>query len=308
MVLAEPPENVAKGTDEVSDAAAAHVETATEAILPVSARSPGALHELAAKHAQALSDLDVDLADYCRSAAIHRSHHRLRTAFPAGDRLSLIESLQNFSAEQAGAVEPTLEAPKLLFVYTGMGPQWWAMGRQLFETEKVFRQAVEECDEAFREFSGRSILDELLAEESVSRMARTEVAQPANAVLQIVRPGRGVRGASDPTPYWATASASSGGVRSNALSLRDTMLVAHDRSRLQAQLAVEARCSPSDGCRRSSHADRVVRQQVSVAAVNSANSITLAGDTAALETIAAEPTAAGSSTASCKSRCPTTAP
>ena len=295
VVLAEPPENVAKGTDEVSDAAAAHVETATEAILPVSARSPGALHELAAKHAQALSDPDVDLADYCRSAAIHRSHHRLRTAFPAGDRLSLIESLQNFSAEQAGAVEPTLEAPKLLFVYTGMGPQWWAMGRQLFETEKVFRQAVEECDEAFREFSGRSILDELLAEESVSRMARTEVAQPANAVLQIALTRLWRSWGVYPDAVLGHSVGELGAAyASNALSLRDTMLVAHHRSRLQAQLAgrgtmlaVGLTAEEAATC-----AERF-GQQVSVAAVNSANSITLAGDTAALETIAAELTAAG---------------
>ena len=73
----------------------------------------------------------------------------------------------------------------MLFVYTGMGPQWWAMGRQLLQTQKVFREAAEECDEAFRKFSGRSILDELLAAESISRMEHTEVAQPANAVLQI---------------------------------------------------------------------------------------------------------------------------
>ena len=46
-----------------------------------------------------------------------------------------------------------------------MGPQWWAMGRQLYETEKVFREAVEECDDAFRELTGWSILDEMLADE-----------------------------------------------------------------------------------------------------------------------------------------------
>ena len=294
VVLAEPPEDLAKSTDEVSDAAA-HVETATEAFLPVSARSPGALHELAAKHAQALSRPDIDLADYCRSAAIHRSHHRLRTAFPAADRVSLIESLQNFSLEEAGEVEPTLEAPKLLFVYTGMGPQWWAMGRQLFETEKVFRQAVEECDEAFREFSGRSILDELLAEESESRMARTEVAQPANAVLQIAL-----------TRLWRSWGVHPAGVlghsvgelgaayASNALSLRDTMLVAYHRSRLQAQLAGRGTML-AVGLTAEEAATFTERfgQQVSVAAVNSANSVTLAGNTVALEAIAAELTAAG---------------
>ena len=183
VVLAEPGD--AATTDGAPKLPAAHVETATDPLLLVSARSPEALRELAGKHAEALADPDVDVASYCRSAAIHRSHHRLRMSFPASDRSSLIDSLTEYSAEEPDAAEPALDAPKLLFVYTGMGPQWWAMGRQLYQTEKVFREAVEECDDVFRELSGWSILDEMLADERLSRIARTDIAQPANAVLQI---------------------------------------------------------------------------------------------------------------------------
>ncbi len=293
VVLAEPWDTAT--TDELPDLPASHLEPATDPLLLVSARSPEALRDLAAKHAEALSNPDVDLAAYCRSAAIHRSHHRLRTSFPTSDRSSLIDSLTTYSAEAAAEVEPVLDAPKLLFVYTGMGPQWWAMGRKLYETEKVFREAVEECDDAFREFSGWSILDEMLAEESVSRMARTDVAQPANAVLQIAL-----------TRLWRSWGVHPDGVlghsvgelgaayASNALSLRDTMLVAYQRSRLQALLAgkgamLAVGLTPDE-------AEAFIERftpQVSVAAVNSSSSVTLAGDTAALETIAAELTAAG---------------
>jgi acyl transferase domain-containing protein/threonine dehydrogenase-like Zn-dependent dehydrogenase len=293
VVLAEPGD--AATTDEVPNLPASQGETATDPLLVVSARSPEALRELAVKHAEALSDPDVDVAAYCRSAAIHRSHHRLRTSFRAADRSPLIDSLTTYSAQEADAVEPALDVPRLLFVYTGMGPQWWAMGRQLYETEKVFREAVEECDDAFRELSGWSILDEMLADESMSRMARTDVAQPANAVLQIAL-----------TRLWRSWGVHPDGVlghsvgelgaayASNALSLRDTMLVAYQRSRLQAllagkgaMLAVGLNPDEAEAC-----VERFA-PQVSVAAVNSANSVTLAGDTAALETIAAELTATG---------------
>jgi acyl transferase domain-containing protein/threonine dehydrogenase-like Zn-dependent dehydrogenase/acyl carrier protein len=293
VVLAEPAELLTIA--EVPTPPASHVETATDPLLLVSARSPEALRELAGKHAEALQNPNVDLAAYSRSAAIHRSHHRLRTSFPAADRSSLIDSLTTFSAQEVDVPEPALEAPKLMFVYTGMGPQWWAMGRQLFETEKVFREAVEECDDAFREFSGWSILDEMLADESASRMARTDIAQPANAVLQIAL-----------TRLWRSWGVNPDGVlghsigelgaayASNALSLRDTMLVAYHRSRLQALLAGKG-AMLAVGLT-ADDAETLVKRfapQVSVAAVNSATSVTLAGDTAALETIAAELTAAG---------------
>jgi acyl transferase domain-containing protein/Zn-dependent alcohol dehydrogenase/NADP-dependent 3-hydroxy acid dehydrogenase YdfG len=293
VVLAEPGD--AATIDEVPSLPAAHVETATDPLLLVSARSPEALRELAGKHAEALADPDVDVASYCRSAAIHRSHHRLRTSFPASDRSSLVDSLTTYSAEEADAVEPALDAPKMLFVYTGMGPQWWAMGRELYQTEKVFREAVEECDDVFRELSGWSILDEMLADERLSRIARTDIAQPANAVLQI-----GL------TRLWRSWGVHPDGVlghsvgelgaayASNALSLRDTMLVAYQRSRLQALLAgkgamLAVGLNPDEAA---GFKERFT-PQVSVAAVNSSSSVTLAGDTTALETIAAELTAAG---------------
>jgi mycocerosic acid synthase len=294
VVLAEPPGDLAR-TEEESGIPTAGAVSAAESLLVISARSPGALHELAGKHAEALSRPDVDVATYCRSAAIHRSHHRLRASFPVASRFSLVDSLKNFSLEAAGTVEPALERPKLLFVYTGMGPQWWAMGRQLLETEKVFREAAEECDEAFRKFSGRSILDELLAGESMSRMDRTEVAQPANAVLQIAL-----------TRLWRSWGVNPDGVlghsvgelgaayAANALSLEETMLVAHHRSRLQSLLAgrgtmLAAGLSPEEAA---ACAERFA-PRVSLAAVNSASSVTLAGNRIALETIAGELSATG---------------
>ena len=293
VVLAEPGD--AATTAGVPKLPAAHVETATDPLLLVSARSPEALRELAGKHAEALADPNVDVAAYCRSAAIHRSHHRLRTSFPAADRTSLIDALTTYSAQETDAVDPALDAPKVLFVYTGMGPQWWAMGRELYQTEKVFREAVEECDDVFRELSGWSILDEMLADERLSRIARTDIAQPANAVLQI-----GL------TQLWRSWGVHSDGVlghsvgelgaayASSALSLRDTMLVAYQRSRLQALLAGKG-AMLAVGLNPDEAAGFIERftPQVSVAAVNSSSSVTLAGDTAALETIAAELTAAG---------------
>jgi acyl transferase domain-containing protein/NADP-dependent 3-hydroxy acid dehydrogenase YdfG/acyl carrier protein len=280
VVLAEPPE--AERFD--------RVEPAAEPLLLLSARSPEALHELAGRHAEALADGDVDIATHCRSAVVHRSHHRLRAAFPAGDRAVLIDSLRAYSAEDAAAVEPALERPKLLFVYTGMGPQWWAMGRELLVSSKVFREAAEECDDAFGECSGWSILSELLADESNSAMARTEIAQPANALLQVAL-----------TRLWRTWGVQPDAVlghsvgelgaayAAQALSLHDTMVVAYHRSRLQKRLAGRGSML-AVGLTMAQASALAERFQglVSVAAVNAPSSATLAGDAQALQMIAAK--------------------
>lgn len=290
VVLAEPPQDVrhthVSSGDPVGDR--------PEPLLVFSARSPEALRELAHRHAELISASDADIATYCRSAAVHRSHHRYRAALPAAERPTLVESLRAFgSMEQAAA--SSLETPKVLFVYTGMGPQWWAMGRQLYRSNRTFQSAVEECDSAFREISGRSILADMLADESVSRMAHTDVAQPANAVLQIAL-----------TRLWQSWGLLPDGVlghsvgevaaayAARSLTLEQALRVAHHRSRLQARLAgrgamLAVGVSAAEAGQIADGSDGTV----SVAAVNGTTSVTLAGDPDALDAIAARLTEAG---------------
>src|SRR5262249_13743416 len=62
---------------------------------------------------------------------------------------------------------------------------WWAMGRQLLRDEPVFQSAVERCDAIARRLAGWSLLEELTADESRSRMAVTAIAQPCLFALQV---------------------------------------------------------------------------------------------------------------------------
>ncbi len=268
--------------------------TAIEPVLTFSARSPDALVQFATRHAETLSAPDVDVEAYCRSAAVHRSHHRYRAALSASNSSTLVESLRDFGSNAANA-EPSLERPKVLFVYTGMGPQWWAMGRQLYRSNSTFRSALEQCDNTFHQISGRSILAEMLATESESQMASTDVAQPANAALQIAL-----------TKLWqswglipdAVLGHSVGELAAayaaRSLTLEQTLRVAHHRSRLQKRLSGRGAMLAVglDAAEAAEFADES-EGRVSVAAVNGSSSATLAGDRDALDAIAARLTAAG---------------
>ena len=77
------------------------------------------------------------------------------------------------------------QRPRLAFVCSGQGPQWWAMGRQLLEQEPVFRDMIERCDEIVRGLGPWSLLEELTADEDRSRMAVTAISQPAIFALQV---------------------------------------------------------------------------------------------------------------------------
>lgn len=127
---------------------------------PLSAASHGALADLASEYADWLdatpSDEHFRLDNIGRAMALSRSHLDHRLCVVAEDREALVENLRAFAADETMA---DIEAGQMshgerhgpVYVFTGMGPQWWGMGRQLLDSEPVFRMAIEEADEAFRE-------------------------------------------------------------------------------------------------------------------------------------------------------------
>ncbi|GAB2809015.1 non-ribosomal peptide synthetase/type I polyketide synthase [Streptomyces daliensis] len=272
-------------------------------ILPLTARDPAALPELAAGIQAELAGVHdgtpVSLSDLGHTLAHRRQHHDARLSVVYDSRASLDEAL---SAYLRGEPHPRVltghrREPRhraLAWVFTGMGPQWWAMGRRLFATEPVYREAVERCAGHLTELTDWSLLDELAADEAHSRMAETWLAQPANFALQVglaaLWRSRGVR------PD-AIVGHSTGEVaafyEAGVYDLADALKVVLHRSRLQQKLAgsggMLAVALPEEEARRRI---RPYGDAVSVAAVNSAASLTLAGDEKALAELASSLTGA----------------
>ncbi|MFJ9092194.1 amino acid adenylation domain-containing protein [Streptomyces globisporus] len=267
-------------------------------ILPLSARRPDALAEMAAGiRAELAGDNGpaVALDNLGHTLAHRRQHLPERLAVVHSSRASLDEAL---AAHERGEPHPRVVHGRardaadrgLVWVFTGMGPQWWGMGRQLLEEEPVFRDAVTACDRALREFADWSLVEELTAEESVSRMTETWLAQPANFAVQVglaalwrshgVRPDAVVGHSTGEIAAFHTAG---------VYSLRDAARIVVHRSRLQQALAgagtmLAVSLSEDEAERRV----RPYRDRVSIAAVNSPTAITLAGDEAALTLLAEE--------------------
>jgi acyl transferase domain-containing protein len=147
-------------------------------ILPLSARSAEALRELAETWQRFLRETESSAADLCFTAAERRSHDRHRLAVVGRSKDELAARL----ADAEGAVAGT---PKLAFVFSGQGPQWFAMGRELLAGEPVFRELITECDALLRPLTKYSLLDELAASETASRLDQTAIAQPAIFALQV---------------------------------------------------------------------------------------------------------------------------
>ncbi|SAL65187.1 beta-ketoacyl synthase [Caballeronia peredens] len=263
-------------------------------MLPLSARDPAALQALAARYGERLAAAD-DLEDVLHSASLRRAHLSHRAVAMGGNRSELIAALDTLARGEKSdtAVRGQQIAqgrPLPVWVFTGMGPQWWAMGQQLYHEDRVYRAAVDEADRIFQRIAGFSILAEMLRDEAHSEITRTVYAQPANFMVQWgivamlraagVRPGAVI----GHSVGEVTAAAVSG-----ALSLEDALRVAHERSRLQATTAGTGSMLAVGAARQDVEALlEAFGGRVGIAAVNGPNTITLAGETAAIEEIAEE--------------------
>ena len=72
------------------------------------------------------------------------------------------------------------------FVFTGQGAQWFAMGRELITTSIVFKKSLIRSSMCFKRLGASwDLIDELLCEESRSRIHDSEIGQPASTAIQI---------------------------------------------------------------------------------------------------------------------------
>jgi acyl transferase domain-containing protein/NADPH:quinone reductase-like Zn-dependent oxidoreductase/NADP-dependent 3-hydroxy acid dehydrogenase YdfG/acyl carrier protein len=268
--------------------------TPASVAVPVSARGVDALQATAAQLRERItSGAPLTLADLCYTLGARRSHHDHRAVIVTGSLPELAEQLAAFERGDSttGVVSGRRAAgrvPRTAFVFSGMGPQWWAMGRQLLAEEPVFKRAVEECDELFKAAAGWSLVAELMADADRSRMDEAEVAQPANFALQVGlmalwRSWGIVPDAIVGHSAGEVAAAYAAGV----LSLEDAVHVIYHRSRLQQRATGKGRMLAA-GMPASKAAPilNAYRGRVSLAAINSPRSVTFTGDADALEEIA----------------------
>ncbi|MHB1132623.1 MAG: type I polyketide synthase [Chloroflexota bacterium] len=161
-------------------------------LLPLSARSPKALGQLARSYeahltAPASGNAQV-LRDICYTAALRRTHHEHRLAVVGRSRAEMAERLAELGRAELGAAvvaEEGKAARGLVFVFPGQGSQWLGMGRELLASEPVFRQALVECEAALRPYVDWSLLGQLQAEAEESRLGEIDVVQPLLFAIQV---------------------------------------------------------------------------------------------------------------------------
>lgn len=230
---------------------------------------------------------DVRVQDLAHSLSVRRSMHRYRSFIIGKDQESAIRSLEAPQPIAAWGAK-TESKPRIGFVFTGQGGQWFAMGRQLIEQSPIFRQVLEKCDSVLQglpDFPDWLIIDELIKSKDTSRLAETRFSQPICTALQLailfllkewgVKPSAVVGHSSG-----EMAAAFAAGI----LSFENTMIAAYYRGLYMSNSSlgsVEKRGAMMAVGMTESEVLTELKEykgRIAVAAINSPSSITLSGD------------------------------
>ncbi len=163
-----------------------------EVVVPLSAKCPAALWDLAHALRAALSDpsCDLDLADLAYAAGARRGHHDHRLALVVSSRDEVVEALD---AYRRG--EPHLSSiagrrlagrrPRTVFVFSDAGGLWQGAGRALFDREPSFRCAIERCDAILSRLLGWPLAAQFRDDRACSRIGDPAVDRAVHFALEV---------------------------------------------------------------------------------------------------------------------------
>lgn len=253
-------------------------------LLPVSAHTEGAARELASAYATLVGQAGDDrLPGVLFSAAVRRSHHQHRIAVTGRNAAELAAGLRaaaDGTHSERVATGRTRPA-RVVFVYSGQGSQWKGMCQDLYEVEPTFRRVLLECAEVIRAEAGWWLPDRFDSLDGPGQL------QPALWATQVALAATWRAWGIEPDVVIGHSMGEiAAACTSGALTLRDGGAIAVRRGELIGRLPGQgAMAAVGIGAEQAHQAIGHHADRVAVAAVNSANSVVLAGEPAALEAV-----------------------
>jgi len=260
------------------------------ALVAISGKSEEARGSAAERLASHLSlNPEVRIGDVARTLNAGRVHHPFRSAIVAGSCTELEDSLRALSANRPdgrtrSGYSPTGESPEVVFLFTGQGAQHPDMGRTLYDSSGVFRTELDRCASILSRDLDRPLL-ELLYGDAREKLYETCYAQPATFAFEYALASQWQAWGIKPSAVMGHSlgeyvAACIGG----ALDLEDALKLVATRGRLMHDLprgAMAAILAPEGEVKGA----LAGWPGVSIAAVNSRESVVISGEEAGVAAV-----------------------
>lgn len=155
-------------------------------VLPLSAKSPAALGDMAERLADALAKPDApSLLDTAHTLQVGRAQFEHRAAVAAVTPATAIEALKNTAKRvRAGAPWDGALRRRQVWMFPGQGAQYPQMAQGLYESDETFRAVADEGFAIAQEVTGTDLKTVLFSADGGEKIRNTVLAQPALFVVE----------------------------------------------------------------------------------------------------------------------------
>ena len=160
-------------------------------LLTLSAKSEPALTDLVLNYQDYLANNpEVTLKDICYTSNTGRTHFDRRLAIAAESKAQLRTKLAEFTAGKSsqGIISGDCHGDnRIAFLFTGQGSQYVNMGNRLYQTQPVFKQAIDRCAEILQPYLDRPLVEVLYPDASPTHsylLNETAYTQPGIFALE----------------------------------------------------------------------------------------------------------------------------
>ena len=153
-------------------------------VLPLSAKTEGALDAITNNLSAHLAQCTDQLADVGYTLSVGRRAFSQRRVVLCRDREQALAALRGEDGAYVLSGVARERQPSLALLYPGQGAQRVNMGRGLYESEDVYRQAVDHCATVLQELLGVDLRTTLYRDAGGKQLQQTEWAQPALFVTE----------------------------------------------------------------------------------------------------------------------------
>ena len=130
-------------------------------LFTLAAKNKSALQELAQNYQRYIKQHpELELADICLTAN-RRSHFNYRWAIVCQSKQDLLHRLAKIQP-----IKVQTQQSKIAWLFTGQGSQYLDMGRELYETEPTFKNALDKCAVILEPYLERHLLDIVYPQDS----------------------------------------------------------------------------------------------------------------------------------------------